>query len=173
MSIVNFFRTLFFNSKNKKCTLKKEQLIFIKGLIGKTPTNHSIFHEALTHSSYTKDSYSNERMEYLGDSVINFIIATYLFEKYKDKTEGGLSIVRAYLSSRKHLSYVAGKIKLKKALNLGPSIKHPNTKKLEGDALEAFVSAIYLDQGIGKARQFIIKYIIEPYETQEAFYKRT
>jgi ribonuclease-3 len=122
------------------------------------------------HASASKESISksykesNERLEYLGDSVLGMITAAYLFKKYPFKDEGFLTEIRSRMVSRESLNVLGRK------LGLDEIIEFENQKKtilsrssMYGDALEAFIGAIYLDKGFKFTQQFIIKKILTQY----------
>lgn len=118
---------------------------------------------ALTHSSYAKqfkDAQYNERLEFLGDSVLQLTITEYLFKNYKNKAEGELTKIRSLIVCENSLYEVA------KKLNLSDFIRMSRGEELTGgrdrisiqaDAVEAVIAAIYLDKGIECAREFILK----------------
>ncbi|GAA0734866.1 ribonuclease III [Clostridium oceanicum] len=125
---------------------------------------------ALTHSSYAngkKNIKYNERLEFLGDSVLQITISEYLFTKYKDKSEGVLTRKRAIIVCENSLYQVA------KDWNLGIYLNMSKGEELTGgrerssilaDCVEAIIAAVYLDKGLEKARTFILdnfKEIIE------------
>lgn len=116
---------------------------------------------ALTHSSYANEHFvkSNERLEFLGDSVLSIVISNYLFARLKDVDEGELSKFRAILVCEDSLAIVAKKISLSSYIKLG------NGEALSGgrerpsivsDAFEALIAAIYLDGGIETASKWIL-----------------
>ncbi len=115
--------------------------------------------KALTHRSYVKNKReSNERLEFLGDAVLEFVITEYLIERYADTDEGKLSKIRAATVNTKVLADVAKRLELYRFILVGKSeqkegIVH-NESILE-DAFEAIVGAIYLDGGLNNAREFI------------------
>ena len=110
---------------------------------------------ALTHSSYSNEQKSrglsfssNERLEFLGDSVLELIISDYLFATYKNKTEGQLTKMRQSLVCEKTLSKIAAEIELGDYLNLGRGEEITDCRKrpkVLADALEAVIAAVYLD----------------------------
>ena len=110
---------------------------------------------ALTHSSYSNEQKSrglsfssNERLEFLGDSVLELIISEYLFAAYKNKTEGQLTKMRQSLVCEKTLSKIAAEIELGDYLNLGRGEEITDCRKrpkVLADALEAVIAAVYLD----------------------------
>jgi len=120
---------------------------------------------ALTHSSFVhekrlKFSQSNERLEFLGDAVLNFCIAELLVKAFPEEPEGGLSKRRAALVNQKILSRISTEIGLGQALRLGKGEEKTGGRTKEsisGDAFEALVGALYLDQGIDVVRSFLTK----------------
>ena len=113
----------------------------------------SLFQEAVRHKSVAKEHglNDNERLEFLGDAVLDIIIAELLFEKFPQKTEGELTRIKARIVNRKYL----GSLGLK--LNMGEFVefvdgKYVNKSTICGNAFEAFIGAIYVDQGFEKAR---------------------
>ena len=115
---------------------------------------------ALTHSSMSSTTRSdNERLEFLGDSVINTIVAQYLFEKFPNEDEGFLTKLRSRIVSRENLNEIGLKIKL---LELVRYFKGKNEyKSLVGNVFEALVGAIYLDIGFEKTKDMFFKQVLE------------
>ena len=133
--------------------------------------------EALTNSSFAHEKngvHSNERMEFLGDAVLSIISAQYLFEKYPDMPEGQLSKLRSSLVCTESLSGFAKEIDLGAALLLGKG--EVNTGGYERpsileNAFEALIAAIYLDGGMGKAREFVTAFLEKALETHNISFK--
>ncbi|MCG8574503.1 MAG: ribonuclease III [Flavobacteriales bacterium] len=124
-----------------------------------------LFVKAMTHKSYSntrEDLKSNERLEYLGDTVIDLIVARYLFEKFPEKDEGYLTKVKSKIVNRKMLAYIGGELELKKYIRYktGRSIR---IETLEGNALEALVGAVYLDSNFETAQKVFNNYILNKY----------
>ena len=121
--------------------------------------NPELLREALSHRS--TGSRSNERMEFLGDSVLNFVIAASLFHQYSDCDEGELSRLRAYLVNGEILAELAKELSIGEHLYLGvgelKSGGHRRTSILS-DAMEAIIGAIYLDGGIEVCKKQILKW---------------
>ena len=125
--------------------------------IGYTFKDKSIVTEALTHSSYYNEMKAkgekitfNERLEFLGDSVLSIVVSSYLFEKYRNKQEGDLTKIRASVVCEKALSKFAAEIELGEYMYLGHGeIKGNgrNRPSITADAFEALLAAIYLDSG--------------------------
>ncbi len=138
---------------------------FLVKTLGYRPKDYSLFVKAMTHKSFSntlEGEKSNERLEYLGDTVIDLIVAQYLFEKFPNKDEGYLTKVKSKIVNRKMLSYIGGELELKKYIRYktGRSIR---IETLEGNALEAIVGAIYLDSNFEMAQRVFNKSILSKY----------
>ena len=141
--------------------------------IGYTITRHDLFHEALSHRSYLKSAggeglVSNERLEFLGDSVLNLLVAEYLFASRSDAPEGELTKVRARLVNRKALALYAKDIGLERFLLTSSQTDSLSGRGLEtilSDAFEAVIGAIYLDGGFEAARRFVKRTAIETFHS--------
>ncbi|MBE6599396.1 MAG: ribonuclease III [Ruminococcaceae bacterium] len=130
---------------------------FLEERIGYTFNNKEILGEALTHSSFSNESKSkgakvecNERLEFLGDSVLSIIVSSYLFEHYKNKQEGDLTKIRASVVCEKALSKFALDIGLGEYIRLGHGEAMNNGRRrasILADAFEALLAAVYLDSG--------------------------
>lgn len=133
--------------------------------IGYEFKDKSLLKRALTHSSYANErgtGLDNERLEFLGDSVLGFITAEYLFEHYKNKQEGELTKKRAYAVCEKTLFEYAEKIQLGDMILLGKGEEHTGGRhrpSVVSDAFEALIAAIYLDGGIENAKNFVTPFI--------------
>ncbi len=139
---------------------------FVREITGFAPNNIEYFELAFVHKSasvYHGKGFSvnNERLEFLGDSILDAIIADYLFEIFPNENEGFLTNLRSRLVNRQSLNELAAKIGLDKHIKaqtdkcgLAPSVL--------GNALEAFIGAVFLDMGYVKTRKFIIYKLIEP-----------
>ncbi|MDU2197254.1 MAG: ribonuclease III [Peptostreptococcaceae bacterium] len=118
--------------------------------------------EALTHSSYSNENkrYNfNERLEFLGDSVLSIVVSDYLFKNEKDLPEGELTKLRASIVCEESLSEVANQIKLGDFMLLGKGEEATGGRErisILADAFEAVIAAIYLDGSIEDARNFIL-----------------
>jgi ribonuclease-3 len=146
-----------------------ETLNSLEKIIGSPIGDKSFYIEALIHRSFLEENeqfyFSNERLEFLGDSVLNLIIGEYLFDRFPDEAEGFLTKVRAKLVNRNALSNVAEQLMLGELLVLSStvpkSVAH-NSKSMLSDALEALIGALYLDKGLEACQKFIKKNILEP-----------
>lgn len=127
--------------------------------IGYVFSNKEILKEALTHTSYAYENKvkSNERLEYLGDSILEFISSKYLYNNYNDLSEGEMTKVRANVVCEDSLYQIAKRHNFSDFLYLGKSERSSkNSKKaLLADSVEAVIAAIYLDGGLDKAEKFI------------------
>ncbi|MDA3779968.1 MAG: ribonuclease III [Bacteroidales bacterium] len=136
---------------------------FIKDLIGYFPKDINVFREALVHksaSNYIKKykNINNERLEYLGDSILDSVIADFLYNAYPYKNEGFLTKMRSRIVSRDQLNELAETIGLNRYV-----IKFVNSsiiKNIYGNALEALIGAVYIDGGFERTKCFIVKKII-------------
>jgi len=141
--------------------------------LGYTFKKKSLIKEAITHKSYAhekqKGSLSfNERMEFLGDSVLELIISEYIFTTYPEYTEADLSRIKAYTVQESTLAEIAKSINIGDCLILGKGEEMTGGRKkdsLLADAFEAVLAAIYLDGGYKKAKAFILRHLI--YKTDE------
>ena len=123
--------------------------------------------EALTHKSYKK-SYNNERLEFLGDAVLDLIVGEYLFKKFPTENEGVLSKIRASLVNEKGFTTLA------KTINLGDSLLISSAEEnndgrikpsLLSNAFEAVIGAIYMESGLKTASDIAIRLIESAYHT--------
>jgi ribonuclease III len=158
-----------FTSKEIQSSFPQEKFKQLEKLIGATIADKNIYVEALIHRSYLEEneqfSFSNERLEFLGDSVLNLIIGEYLFHKFPQEEEGFLTKVRAKMVNRNALSFVAENLNLGELLIISSSVPKSithNSKSVLSDALEALIGAIYLDKGLETCKKFIQAKIIEP-----------
>ncbi|MER3406950.1 MAG: ribonuclease III [Patescibacteria group bacterium] len=125
----------------------------------------TIWLEAVIHKSWLfyyhrSDLPNNERLEFLGDSVLQMITSHYLYENYKNLNEGELSLLRASLVNRNRLGEIAQKLKILEILNISPVLDKKGLITVLGDSLEALIGALFLDQGLEKTKEFIIKNIL-------------
>lgn len=127
----------------------------------------SLLEHALTHSSYANESRgrctSNERLEFLGDSVLGMVVADHLYRTYPDLPEGELTRTRAALVCEESLVEVAKELDLGRCLRLGKGEEHGGGRErpsIQADAVEAVLAAVYLDGGIGSARKIVQRYIL-------------
>lgn len=147
---------------NKKIS---ETICQFENIIEYNFKNKEYILEALTHSSYSnenKDYDFNERLEFLGDSVLSIVVSEYLFKKETNLPEGELTKLRANIVCEESLSEVANEINLGEHMLLGKGEEATGGRQrisILADAFEAVIAAIYLDGGLESARSFVLKYM--------------
>jgi len=158
-----------FTSQEIQTSFPQETFNKLEKIIGASILDKNIYVEALIHRSFLEEneqiSLSNERLEFLGDSVLNLVIGEYLFNKFPQEEEGFLTKVRAKMVNRNALSLVAENLNLGELLIISSSVPKSithNSKSMLSDALEALIGAIYLDKGIDTCKKFIQTNILEP-----------
>ncbi len=138
----------------------------ITRIIGTSPTNLAIYKLAMQHTSVAKENKdgfkeSNERLEYLGDAVLGSIVAHFLFKRYPYKNEGFLTDIRSRIVSRASLGELSKKMGLDEIIEVDTKRKNAYShKSLYGDAIEAFIGAVYLDKGFHFCQKFIVRRIL-------------
>ncbi len=123
--------------------------------------------EALTHRSYTKD-FNNERLEYLGDAVLDLIVGEYLYHLFPKAEEGTLSKLRAALVNEDSFNKLAKRLNLGKYLFLSPAEENNKGREkssILSSAFEALIGAIYLEAGFDKAKEIALRLLKEEYPT--------
>jgi len=138
----------------------------IKEIIGFWPRDLSLYRLALRHASAfpfrkKKGERNNERLEYLGDAVIDLVVAEALFYRFPREDEGYLTKMRSKLVSRNNLNRVADHLGLPNLLVA--NLKGNHGESVYGDALEALVGACYIDLGLRKTQYFVMNAIVEPF----------
>ena len=136
--------------------------------LGYTFRDKSILENALTHSSYANENRErglrdNERLEFLGDSILGFVVADYLYRSFPDRPEGELTRIRADLVCEKNLARAAGTISLGSFLLLGHGEEHGGGRKRDSivsDAMESVIAASYMDGGFSAAKEIIDRLIL-------------
>lgn len=143
-----------------------EQMEQFEKIINYEFNNKEILHEALSHSSYANENKkarnSNERLEFLGDSVLSIVVSQYLFEHFKHLPEGELTKIRASLVCEKALFVFAQQIDLGEYILLGKGEEHTGGRErssILADAFEAVIAAIFLDGGLEAARKHIMSFM--------------
>lgn len=154
----------------KRYTEEEKRLIAsIRMIVGSKPLNLKPYKIATQHTSVAKSvkkgfKESNERLEYLGDSVLGMVVADYLFQKYPFKDEGFLTEIRSRIVSRDSLNQLARTIGVPQIVKYDGKRKTPNShKSLYGNTLEALIGAVYIDKGFTASRRFIIKKLLLPH----------
>ena len=156
-------------------TRKKRDLLFIpekkfvrqlKRIVGFTPRNLKFYQLALIHKSasgrFSKNhDINNERLEFLGDAILDSVVAEHIYNLFPDKDEGFLTQLRSKIVNRETLKVLS--IKMGLANMVIARMTKDNHKSLYGDALEAIIGAVYLDKGYRKTKQFIIHKMLNLY----------
>jgi ribonuclease-3 len=151
-------------SNNTYILNKRDFRSRLRKILGFSPNNINIYEKALIHRSatFTKEDgtrINNERLEFLGDAILDAVLSDYLFNNFPDYDEGNLTKIRSKI--------VNGHMLNKLSVSLGIDsliITHINNsnkgKKLYGDALEAFIGSVFIDKGYHKTKEFIIKRLV-------------
>ena len=136
--------------------------------------NPSLLENALTHSSYANEVYSklgsNERLEFLGDSVLSIIVSEYLYNNFKTLPEGELTKLRASLVCEKTLCIFSKQLGVGDFIHLGKgeaNNKGNERASILADAFEAILAAIFIDGGMEAARKHVLRFIIPELENRE------
>lgn len=144
---------------------KSQYALKLERILGFYPKNIAIYQQAFTHRSALLDSdkktfESNERLEFLGDTILDSVISHFLFIKFPFKDEGYLTQLRSRFVSREMLNFLGRKIGLEEVIEK-KQVEH--AVSILGNALEALIGAIYIDKGYVGAQQFIFKRLIQPH----------
>jgi ribonuclease-3 len=130
-------------------------------------SNQELYLQALTHRSWVNENNkkrgTNERLEFLGDAILEFIVSKHIYDKFQDKEEGYLTALRANLVNTKNLSEVAKKLEIGKEIFLSKGEEDGggrNNPSLLADTVEAIIGALFLDGGLEKSEMFILKNIL-------------
>lgn len=140
--------------------------------------DESLLRQALTHSSFTNEQKINkaknyERLEFLGDAVLELVTSEFLFRERPDVPEGELTKQRAAMVCEPSLAFCAGELELGKYLLLGKgeeSTGGRNRDSITADVMEAIIGAIFLDGGLENAKAFINRFILTDLEDKQLFY---
>ena len=150
----------------------------LEAAIGDQFHDKSLLEQALTHSSYAHEHFSgryhdNERLEFLGDAVLELASSDYLYSHHEKFPEGELTKLRASIVCEPTLALCAETISLGQHLRLGRGEEATGGRSrasITSDAMEALIGAIYLDGGFTNAKEFINKFILNDLETKQLFY---
>jgi ribonuclease-3 len=128
--------------------------------------NQNLITEALTHKSYTRE-FNNERLEFLGDAVLDLVVGEFLYEKFNTSEEGTLSKLRAALVNETSFTKLANHIRLGEFIYISPAEEHNHGREkssILSNAFEAVMGAIYLEAGLEKVREVTLKIILTVYK---------
>ena len=136
--------------------------------LGYTFRNKALLENALTHSSYANENRErhlpdNERLEFLGDSILGFVVADYLYRNFPDKPEGELTRIRADLVCERNLAEAAATVELGSYLLLGHGEEQGGGRKRDSivsDAMESVIAASFMDGGFAAAKEIIDRLIL-------------
>ncbi len=158
---------------------EREELDKLEQKIGYRFKDRSLIEQALTHSSYVNEHKINrcrdyERLEFLGDAVLEMVSSAVLYKKYPEKKEGELSKLRSTLVCEPALAYCARDIGLENFIRLGKGEEATGGRQRDSiisDVMEATIGAMYLDSGrVVEAQDFIMKFILSDLENKRLFY---
>ncbi len=158
--------------------MKEYALEVLENKIGYKFKNQAFLKQALTHSSYANEQKINkignyERVEFLGDAVLELVSSEFLFKEHPDIPEGELTKLRASMVCEPALAFCANDLDLKKFILLGrgeESTGGRNRDSIISDVVEAVIGAIYLDGGMEPAKEFISRFILSDLENKRLFY---
>lgn len=153
-------------SRNRKHWLSKS----IKNIFGFWPENIFLYELAFLHKSLhvVRDGreLSNERLEFLGDAVIDLVVADFLFRKFPFKDEGFLTEVRSRLVSRNQLNRISERTGMDKLVQINRD-NYANSRTYKGNAFEAFIGAVFIDKGFDFAQKLLIDKVFDRYVNLE------
>ena len=157
---------------------KMSRLTELEERIGYQFRQEGILRQALTHSSFAHEKHmarfsDNERLEFLGDAVLEVVSSEFLYQNYPDLSEGDLTKLRASIVCEPTLAICTRELELGKYLFLGKGEAQTGGRErpsVLSDALEAVIGAIYLDGGFDEARRFILRFILTDIEHKKLFY---
>ena len=167
-----------FTEKDTEVKCMEDKLQKLQDTIGYRFTDPKKLKQALSHSSFVNehrrtDLKDNERLEFLGDAVLELVSSDFLFREYPDMPEGDMTKLRASLVCEPTLAMCAREFDLPDYLLLGRGEEHTGGRgrdSIVSDALEALSGAIYLDGGFADAKEFIHRYVLTDIEHKKLFY---
>lgn len=156
----------FFTGRNNSTHILEKQdfSLKLKNILGFKPDNLRLYEIAFIHrsASFTLDhgrKVNNERLEYLGDAVLDAVLSDHLFELFPDANEGFLTKIRSRIVNRDVLNQLAVSLGIDKILVSNINVLHP-TRNLYGDAFEALIGAVFIDKGFKKTKKLILNNIL-------------
>ncbi|MBU1026497.1 MAG: ribonuclease III [Candidatus Margulisbacteria bacterium] len=141
---------------------REKELQEIEKKLGAAFLNRTLLNQSLTHSSFGHERKvpDNERLEFLGDAVLKLVISEYLYHKFPEKAEGDLTKIRASVISDDTLALVGRKFNLGSYLHMSANERRTGGEKRKSNianAFEALIGAVFIDAGIGKSRELILR----------------
>lgn len=157
---------------------EKYTLDLLEEKIGYQFHNRKLLQRALTHSSFTNEQRINksgdyERLEFLGDAVLEMVSSEFLYREHPEVPEGELTKMRASMVCEPSLAFCARDLELGQFIRLGKGEENGGGRKrdsITSDVMEAVIGAIYLDSGIKSAKEFIYRFILSDLEDKVLFY---
>jgi ribonuclease-3 len=157
--------------------LSEQEIRQFEEKIGYTFKDKTLLVQAFTHSSFVNEQRINkkpdyERLEFLGDAVLEMLSSAFLFAKYPDKKEGEMSKIRASLVCEPALAFDAETLDIKSYIQLGKGEEATGGRHKESiiaDVMEAVIGALYLDGGIEQSKRFIDNYVLTNAESMQMF----
>jgi ribonuclease-3 len=136
----------------------------LKNILGFLPRNFELYqlafiHKSASHTVFNNQKVNNERLEFLGDAILDSLVAEFLFNRFPEKEEGFLTQTRSKIVNRDNLNHMA--IKLGIANMVISKMSRDNHKSVYGDALEALIGALYLDKGYNYTRRIVLERFIQ------------
>lgn len=165
-------------NKEEKIMREGQDLSLLEERIGYTFKNTELLRQALTHSSYANERRINkignyERLEFLGDAVLELVSSEFLYREHSQLSEGNLTKLRASMVCEPALAFCARDIRLEEFILLGKGEESTGGRKRDSiisDVMEAVIGAIYLDGGMTPARAYIDRFILSDLENKRLFY---
>ena len=155
----------------------KRDIKELENKIGYTFHNKELMENAMRHSSFANENRKklkdNERLEFLGDAVLELSSSEFIFKNYPDMPEGDMTKLRASIVCEPTLAQCAAQIELGSFLRLGKGEELTGGRfrdSIVSDAMEALIGAIYLDGGFASAKEFVVNYILNDIENKKLFY---
>lgn len=157
---------------------KEEKITELEKKIGYEFKQKQLLRQALTHSSFSNEQKINkmknyERLEFLGDAVLELLSSRFFFEKFPDMSEGQMTRLRSSMVCEPALAYCARDLSLNQYILLGKGEEATGGRKRDSiisDVMEAVLGAIYLDGGLDQADEFVKKFILSDLENKQLFY---
>ncbi|MGI6093940.1 MAG: ribonuclease III [Lachnospiraceae bacterium] len=157
---------------------RREELLHLEKKIGYQFQDFDLLVQAMTHSSYANEHHmertlNNERLEFLGDAVLEVVSSEFLFQQFPDQPEGELTKKRASMVCETALAFCGRELEIGAFLLLGKGEDATGGRQRESivsDAVEALIGAIYLDGGFANAKDFILEHILNDMEHKQLFY---
>ena len=151
---------------------RKKELLLFENHAGLRFKKLELLNQAFSHRSHANEVgegvENNERLEFLGDSVLGVVVAEYLYQELSDRPEGDLARIKSYVVSEDSLASIARDLRVDNYILIGKGEEHSGgrgKKAILADALEAIIGAYFLDSGFKAARKFILSYLVPEIDT--------